>query len=175
MKKNISFTCPNCGGHQLLMVEIALSRFDILELCLDENQQLRITEKIPSDSLRGEVLGYRCKSCRYPDANKADLGKSFGWTTMDSLLQAGAITWQGYDDKVEHKCMLCQDDGSMTPLLVTVNHPGRLTAKDRDSVIMREGLERAILICQSDPGIKAFDCKSWSHVKRHQICFIHPD
>lgn len=153
-----------------MLVESSLCRFDIISLRFDEDNKLRADEKIQRDSLRGEELGYRCQACRYPDANGAN---QYGWPNLESIVQAGAISWRGCRAREEHKCMLCQPDGTLTPLIVAVDHPGQLSLEDRELIIQREQQEQAILLCQSDAGIKSFDCKSWSSVKRHHIHNIH--
>ncbi len=171
MKKNILFTCPACGGSQLLLLENSLNRFDVLQLCVDDNEKIHLAESLLRDSLQGEILGYRCKACRYPDSNKPEGASTFSWPSLDAIVKAGAISWQGYQSKVEHKCMLCLPNGTLKPLVVAVDHPGKLSPEERQLIIEREQHQHAVLLCQTDPGIKSFDCKNWNSVKKHQISY----
>lgn len=72
MKNIIQFTCPRCGGHQLMLVERAMHRYVVQNLEVDRQGRLAVGLKVLVDDLCGEPLGYRCADCRHPDCHGND-------------------------------------------------------------------------------------------------------
>lgn len=124
MKSIIQFTCPRCGGHQLMLVERAMHRYVVQNLEADRQGGLAVGHKVLVDDLCGEPLGYRCADCRHPDCHGNDSSEGFQWHSLKEVQSAGVITWPDGMETVEHRCMVCFPDGKMTPVIVEVVHPG---------------------------------------------------
>lgn len=77
MKSIIQFTCPQCGGHQLMLVERAMHRYVVQSLEADRQGGLVVGHKVLVDDLCGEPLGYRCADCRHPDCHSHDSSEGF--------------------------------------------------------------------------------------------------
>ena len=107
MKSIIQFTCPQCGGHQLMLVERAMHRYVVQSLEADRQGGLVVGHKVLVDDLCGEPLGYRCADCRHPDCHNHDSSEGFQWYSLEEVQSAGAIVWPGGMETVEHRCMVC--------------------------------------------------------------------
>ncbi len=175
MKSIIQFTCPQCGGHQLMLVERAMHRSIVQTLETDRQGELTVGHKVLVDDLCGEPLGYRCADCRHPDCHGHDSSEGFQWHSLEEVQSAGGIVWPDGMETVEHRCMVCFPDGKMTPVIVEVVHPGTLTEKERRTVLKREQAVHGILISQSDSGIRTLSCRNWKRVKRHVLQSITND
>ena len=175
MKSIIQFTCPQCGGHQLMLVERAMHRYVVQSLEADRQGGLSVGHKVLVDDLCGEPLGYRCADCRHPDCHGNDSSEGFQWHSLKEVESAGAIAWPDGMETVEHRCMVCFPDGKMTPVIVEVVHPGTLTEKERRTVLEREQAAHGILISQSDSGIRTLACHNWKRVKKHILQSITND
>lgn len=79
MRNIISFTCPRCGGHRLLLIERAVHRSLVQDFKMDHCGNPVIGRVIPTDDLCGDPLGYRCADCRYPDCNGNASPEDFQW------------------------------------------------------------------------------------------------
>lgn len=170
--KSIHFNCPKCGGHELMMMESALRRKVILSMKIDKKGKLTIIRKEWVDDLSGEVQGYRCRHCRYPDCGSeinVDHPDAFHWKTLEDVLCAGGISWEDGAETMEHRGMICFPDGSMTAVVVVVAHPGLPTSEERRLVLERAGVTDGILIFQGDVGIRSLACPNWKRVKRHVL------
>ena len=82
MKSIIQFTCPQCGGHQLMLVERAMHRYVVQSLEADRQGGLSVGHKVLVDDLCGEPLGYRCADCRHPDCHGNDSSEGFQWHSL---------------------------------------------------------------------------------------------
>ena len=51
MKSIIQFTCPQCGGHQLMLVERAMHRYVVQSLEADRQGGLSVGHKVLVDDL----------------------------------------------------------------------------------------------------------------------------
>lgn len=169
MKNIIRFTCPQCGGHQLMLVGQALHRYIIQNIETDQQGNLVIGNKVLKDDLCGEPIGYRCADCRHPDNNTANPTQDFQWKTLEDIQNSGSITWPQDMAPVEHQCMICLPNGQMNPVIVEVPHPGPLSEKGRCLVLKLEQAEQGVLISQADAGIHSFACRNWKQIKRHII------
>lgn len=169
MKSIIQVTCPQCGGHQLMLVERAMHRYVVQSLETDRQGGLVVGHKVLVDDLCGEPLGYRCADCRHPDCHNHDSSEGFQWYSLEEVQSAGAIVWPGGMETVEHRCMVCFPDGKMIPVIVEVSHPGSLSEKERRFVLERERATHGILISQSDSGIRTLACRNWKRVKKYVL------
>ncbi|MEG0837857.1 MAG: hypothetical protein RSF35_08020 [Akkermansia sp.] len=169
MKNIIRFTCPKCGSPRLMLVESALHRYSVQELVSDRQGYLCVIVKERVDDLCGDELGYRCMDCRYPDCHHGETIDGFLWKTLKDVQSAGAISWPGGMEMVEHKCMICLPDGNMTPLIVEIAHPGLLSSDERRLVLEQEQVEGGFLISQSDTGIRTLSCSNWKCVKHYVL------
>ena len=43
------------------------------------------------EELQGDVLGYRCSRCRYPDIRNHDNNGGFNWLTPEDIRAAGCL------------------------------------------------------------------------------------
>ena len=158
---NVSFTCPNCGRHQLMRLEQAIHRSP-LRLAVDDKDNVFCEPLGRADELQGEVLGYRCMHCRYPDHQNTDEGPEFQWATLDDVLGAGAVELGGREPAAPHHCMVCHPDGRLEPLVVETARAGRLTPAQRRAVLAaRNAPQGCILLCEKDKGIKNFSPQDW--------------
>ena len=166
---NIHFTCSKCGSQRLLIVQSAVHRYVVKRIDLDDLSRLCITEKEEVDILQGDILGYRCGDCRHPDCNGKDSHDGFAWKTLEDVQTAGCISWPGGMETVAHKCLIFFPDDSKRNrhAIVEVSHPGQLSSEERHMVLERENAEGAILISQSDFGIRTLSCSNWKRVRRH--------
>lgn len=169
MKNLIQFTCPQCGSHQLMLVERAMHRYVVRDLETNQLGEITASHKVMADDLHGDPLGFRCADCRYPDSNGNDPIERFKWQTLEDVQNDGAIIRPRLTDSVTHHCLICLPDGQMIPIIVIVSHSGPLTEEERHTILSREQIERGILISQSDSGIQSLAYYNWEHVKRHMI------
>jgi hypothetical protein len=158
----ISFLCPHCGGHQLQEIRQAIHRAEV-RVTGTPGGQLVATPVGAVEELRGPILGYRCRNCRYPDIQNHEEKGGFFWPTPAEVHAAGCLTITT-EQTTPHRCMICHKDGRMEPLLVAATSSGPLTAAERSKIISRRGLRGAILLCETDPGIAAFACTNWEGV-----------
>ena len=164
----ISFLCPNCGGHQLQEIRQAVHRAEV-RVTSSPTGQLIATPVGAVEELRGPIMGYRCRKCRYPDRQNHDESGGFFWPTPEAVHAAGCLSITT-EQSVPHRCMICHKDGSMEPLLIAAGHPGSLTAAERSKILSRRGLRGAVILCESDPGIAAFACTNWEGVDTVGLC-----
>ena len=94
MAAKILFTCPVCGGHELMLIQRAVHR-DLISLLKTEDGKWVIKRDGPGQELTGEVSGYRCSSCRYPDVPNHDDSEGFYWQTLEHVEAAGVLTQCG--------------------------------------------------------------------------------
>lgn len=132
MKSIIQFTFPQCGGHQLMLVERAMHRYVVQSLEADRQGGLVVGHKVLVDDLCGEPLGYRCADCRHPDCHNHDSSEGFQWYSLEEVQSAGAIVWPGGMETVEHRCMVCFPDGKMIPVIVEVSIPDLSARRSAD-------------------------------------------
>ena len=168
--KSIHFTCPQCGGHQLMLVEQALHRYVIQSLEISSEGRVTVAQKTLVDDLCGDPLGYRCADCRYPDAKNHESADNFSWLGLEDVQTSGAITTKSSKGLNKQKCMICLPDGTMTPVLACTMHSQALTLEERQRVLSLSQITQGVLICQSDKGIGSLTCSSWA--KARQI-FLH--
>lgn len=162
----ITFTCPHCNGHQLQQIRQAMHRTEV-KLTTTQSGQLQATPIGVVEDLRGPILGYRCKKCRYPDTVNHEDSGGFFWPTPEAVHEAGCLTISDTYAK-PHRCMICHKDGRTEPLLVE-SAASTLTATERTQILSRRGLKGAVLLCESDPGIVAFACTDWQGVDTENI------
>lgn len=163
----ITFTCPHCGGHQLQQIRQAIHRSEV-KLTTANNGELQATPLGVVEELRGPVLGYRCKNCRYPDIKNHEEKGGFYWGSPAEVHQAGCITI-AEQGSTPHRCMICHKDGRMEPLLVESNQGGTLSSAQRIKILARRGNKGAVLICESDPGIAAFSSIDWHGIDSERV------
>lgn len=157
----ISFTCPHCGGHQLHQIRQAIHRAEV-KLTTTQSGQVQATPIGVVEELRGPILGYRCRSCRYPDIQNHEESGGFFWPTPESVHAAGCLIITDTHPE-PRRCMICHKDGKMEPLLVESAAP-TLSATERHKLLARRNIKGAVLLCESDPGIAAFACTDWQGV-----------
>lgn len=154
-----------------MIMESALHREVILSMKIDKKGKLIIVRKEWVDDLSGDVQGYRCRHCRYPDCvserDTTDHPDAFQWKTLEDVLCAGCVSWEGGAETVEHRGMICVPDASPTPVVVVVDHPGLPTPEERRLVLEKVGITNGILIFQGDEGIRSLACSNWKRVKRY--------
>ncbi len=157
----ISFTCPHCGSHQLQQIRQAIHRTEVT-LTTTQSGQVQATPTGVVEELRGPILGYRCRKCRYPDNQNHDDKGGFFWRTTEAIHAAGCLT---ITDKTTHphRCMICYKDGRMEPLLVETASEA-LNAAERNKLLTRRGIKNAVLLCETDNGIAAFSETDWQGV-----------
>ncbi|MDO5470220.1 MAG: hypothetical protein Q4F38_02870 [Akkermansia sp.] len=162
----ISFSCPHCGCHQLHQIRQALHRAEV-RITTTTSGQLVPTPIGVVEELRGPILGYRCRKCRYPDNQNHEEGGGFYWPTPEAVHRAGCLTITT-DGATVHRCMICHKDGTMEPLIVESDSPGTLSPEQRSKILTRRGV-RGVLLSESDPGITAFACDDWAGVASESI------
>ncbi|MBQ4613873.1 MAG: hypothetical protein IJB31_02980 [Akkermansia sp.] len=163
----ITFTCPNCGGHQLQQLQQAIHRTEV-KVTTSPSGKLNPAPSGVVEELRGPILGYRCRNCRYPDTRNHDTGGGFFWNTLEQIHNAGCLVITEESTEPQ-RCMICHKDGHMQPLIVESATPGPLSATDRSKILATRALRGAVLLCESDPGIGSFSCTSWDGVETVQI------
>ena len=166
---NVSFTCPNCGRHQLMRLEQAIHR-NPLQLAADDQGNVYAEPAGRADELQGAVLGYRCMHCRYPDHQNTEEGPEFQWQTLDDVLSAGAVETGDQAPPEPRHCMVCHPDGRLEPLVVEIARAGRLTpAQRRAALAARNAPQGCILICEKDKGIKSFSPQDWTAAEHVRV------
>lgn len=163
----ITFTCPNCGGHQLQQLQQAIHRTEV-KVSASPSGKLIPSPSGVVEELRGAILGYRCRNCRYPDTRNHEHSGGFFWSTLEHVHSAGCLRISETSTE-PHRCMICHKDGLMQPLIVESATPGPLPAAERSKLLSARGLRDAVLLCESDPGIGAFSCTSWDDVETTQM------
>ena len=158
----ITFTCPNCGGHQLQQLQQAIHRTEV-HVSASTSGKLMPTPCGVVEELRGAVLGYRCRTCRYPDRQNHEQDGGFYWNTLEQVHTAGCLIISE-TCTTPQRCMICHEDGCMEPIIVESDHPGSLSTTERSKILTERGKRGAILLCETDPGIGAFSCASWDDV-----------
>ncbi len=158
----ITFTCPHCGGHQLQQLRQAIHRTEV-KITTALNGQLVDTPIGVVEELRGPVLGYRCRECRYPDIQNHDENGGFFWNTPDDVHAAGCLAISS-EHHSPHRCMICLKDGTMEPVVVKSSPSGTLSPKERNIILTRRGVREGVLLCETDAGIGAFSCSNWEGV-----------
>lgn len=167
----IHFICPKCGSERLMRVESALHRYGNLSIEPDSNGSLCVTQQDLCDDLSGDLLGYRCMDCRYPDSMSNNGPDVFQWKTLEDVKSFDALWGPEIESMIEHKCMICYPDGTMISLVVKTSLPGALSPEQRKLVLNQENVQGAILLCQEDRGIRSFATANWKKVKR---VYPHP-
>lgn len=158
---NITFTCPNCGRHQLMRIEQAIHRC-LLRFSADDKGSVSAQPLGRTDELHGEVLGYRCQHCRYPDNRNVNDGPDFLWTTLEDVQADGALELSDQPPPEPRHCMICHPDGRLEPLVVETKRTGRLTQAQRRAILAaRNAPQGCILLCEQDKGIKSFSPQDW--------------
>ena len=158
---NITFTCPNCGRHQLMRIEQAIHRC-LLRFSADDKGSVSAQHLGRTDELHGEVLGYRCQHCRYPDNRNVNDGPDFLWTTLEDVQADGALELSDQPPPEPHHCMICHPDGRLEPLVVETKRHGKLTQAQRRTILAaRNAPQGCILLCEQDKGIKSFSPQDW--------------
>ena len=166
---NVSFTCPNCGRHQLMRIEQAIHRC-MLRLAADDKRGVHAEPLDRADELQGEVLGYRCMHCRYPDNRNTEEGPDFRWKTLEDVFCAGAVELSDQAPPEPKHCMVCHSDGRLEPLVVETARAGRLTPAQRLAVLTACNAPRGcILLCERDKGIKSFSPQNWQAAEHVRV------
>lgn len=160
----ITFTCPHCGGHQLQQIRQAIHRTEV-KITTALNGMLTDTPIGVVEELRGPVLGYRCRKCRYPDIQNHDVCGGFFWNTPEDVHAAGCLTITS-EHHAPHRCMICRKDGTMEPIIVESPTSGTLSPDERNIILTRRGIKKGVLLCETDAGIGAFSCTDWEGVER---------
>ena len=158
----ITFTCPHCGGHKLQQIRQVIHRTEVNISAAPTGELIPAAIGVVEE-LRGPVLGYRCRNCRYPDINNHEESNGFFWTTPQSVHSAGALAI-GQEPAAPQRCMICHKDGRMEPLLVETGTTAPLSTSQRNKVLTRRGVRGGVLLCESDPGIAAFACTDWQGI-----------
>lgn len=144
-----------------MRIEQAIHRC-LLRLADDERNGVLAEPLDRTDELQGEVLGYRCMHCRYPDNRNTEAGPDFQWKTLEDVLSAGAVELNEQTPPEPQHCMVCHPDGRLEPVVVETTRAGRLTPAQRRAVLAaRNAPQGCILICEKDKGIKAFSPQDW--------------
>lgn len=87
---NITFTCPRCGSHNLHQISKAIHRAEVKIVTTPSGELVPHSTGIVEE-LQGDVLGYRCSQCRYPDIRNHDKNGGFNWPTPDDIRNAGCL------------------------------------------------------------------------------------
>ena len=144
-----------------MRIEQAIHRC-LLRLADDERNGVLAEPLDRTDELQGEVLGYRCMHCRYPDNRNTEAGPDFQWKTLEDVLSAGAVELNEQAPPEPRNCMVCHPDGRLEPVVVETTRAGRLTPAQRRAVLASlNAPQGCILICEKDKGIKAFSHQDW--------------
>lgn len=144
-----------------MRIEQAIHRC-LLRLADDERNGVLAEPLDRTDELQGEVLGYRCMHCRYPDNRNTEAGPDFQWKTLEDVLSAGAVEMNEQAPPELRNCMVCHPDGRLEPVVVETTRAGRLTPAQRRAVLASlNAPQGCILICEKDKGIKAFSHQDW--------------
>lgn len=159
----ITFTCPNCGSHQLQQIRQTIQRTEV-KVTTTSGGELKTSPIGVVEELRGPVLGYRCRSCRYPDIRNHEDKSGFYWQKPEDVHEAGCLV---ITDGVNtpQRCMICYADGTVEPILYDGNGKATLTAEERSRILEARGATNAVLISEADPGISAFSGTDWQGVE----------
>lgn len=155
----ITFTCPHCGSHQLQQIRQTIHRTEV-KVTTTESGELQASPIGVVEELRGPVLGYRCKNCRYPDIRNHETQNGFYWQNPEAVHEAGCLS---ITDKLKTplRCIICHADGTVEPVLVNCNNKTTLAPAERARILTMRGEKDAVIVCETDPGISTFAGTDW--------------
>lgn len=125
-----------------MRIEQAIHRC-LLRFSADDKGSVSAQPLGRTDELHGEVLGYRCQHCRYPDNRNVNDGPDFLWTTLEDVQADGALELSDQPPPEPHHCMICHPDGRLEPLVVETKRHGRLTQAQRRAILAARNAPKA--------------------------------
>ena len=135
MATKIIFTCPACGGHELMQIQQAVHRIPI-DLQRTADGEWEALPVGSTQELKGRTLGYRCARCRYPDVPNHEDSDGFYWQTPEQIATSGALTGFAPQQAASISAFtICQPDGTTRCITLTPPHPGTLTVPERAAIL----------------------------------------
>lgn len=124
MLQYFTFTCPQCGSHDLCRVERTLAYRKERHIVRKGHEYLPGDSELMDLEYRG-LAGLQCGRCRYPDDRKG----SFRWKSWQDLEHSGCLASDPDEGKEKVSCMVCALDGHIYRTHVLL-HPGEALSED---------------------------------------------
>ena len=112
MDTEVVFTCPSCGCHELMSIQLAVHRTPV-SVRQTKNGGWAAAPCGNTQELLGSTLGYRCARCRYPDVPNHDDFNGFYWQRMEQIAAVGALDCAAFSEPSRIVSIICRADDAV--------------------------------------------------------------